>query len=81
MADNPTSANSANSAGITGNRKLMRLVYGLRSTIVAKKAPEEEISAARDAKVSSLYFLKAFILGLPGHSCRAAFAISSKPRS
>lgn len=64
MADTPTSANSANSGGITGNRKLMRLVYGLRSTIVAKKAPEEEISAARDAKVSSLYLLKSFHLGI-----------------
>lgn len=42
----------------------MRLVYGLRSTIVAKKAPEEEISAARDAKVSSLYLLKIFHLGI-----------------
>ena len=43
----------------------MRLVYGLRSTIVAKKAPEEEISAARDAKISSLYLqTKSFHLGI-----------------
>lgn len=42
----------------------MRLAYGLKRTIVAKKAPEKEISAARGAKVSSLYLLKSFHLGI-----------------
>ena len=43
-----------NSDGMKGNPKPMRLAYGLRSTIVTKKAPEEEVSVVLDAKVSHL---------------------------